>query len=157
MLNLIMNIHDWSASALYIKLLQNVIAASTGPVSVISFYVYVIQTNFALVDSNGWWTGLGYVAIYINDFEPSCKLSSCLAFFRHLKLRHPEIYKEYEQKRDEKSTVANKSSAAEQQLLDDISRIYDTDFNADALPLSQLIGLYPLLKPLFETVLYIPA
>ena len=63
MLNLIMNIHDWSASALSIKLLQNVIAASTGPVSVISFYVYVIQTNFALVDSNGWWTGLGYVAI----------------------------------------------------------------------------------------------
>ena len=58
-----MNIHDWSASALSIKLLQNVIAASTGPVSVISFYVYVIQTNFALVDSNGWWTGLGYVAI----------------------------------------------------------------------------------------------
>ena len=53
MLNLIMNIHDWSASALSIKLLQNVIAASTGPVSVISFYVYVIQTNFALVDSNG--------------------------------------------------------------------------------------------------------
>ena len=42
-------------------------------------------------------------------------------------------------------------------MLDYISKINDDQFDAEAVPLSQLIDHYPMLKPLFETVFCIPA
>ena len=45
----------------------------------------------------------------------------------------------------------------QQQLVDFISNINDVELDAEVFPLSKLAEQYPLLNPLFESVLCIPA